>query len=186
MSGGRTDGRQRSGSRVRWILAAAAALGGMAALPGGASAQDAMTASVEVVGGAFHYDIGPDRGTSPFGALRVSLPMATWLLVEPGLGYTSYTASSGHDVPFLTTEAQVQARFHLGSAYPFVGIGAGGMFDLRKDRGGADLLLATETVSAGARAWLGRGWLARAEVRLRRVGSDDSAVEWTLGMGRAF
>ena len=178
--GGRRTARRIAGAGGALVLAAAAAL------PAPAAAQDEMSASVALVGGAFQYDLS-GTGTVPFGGVRLSLPMHAWIVIEPGLTYAAYDAQDGEGVPLLIPEAQLQGRIEMGRVDPFLGLGAGGVFDLREDRSGGELLVSTYSAAAGARAWLGRGWTGRAELRVRGVdGFTGSAAEWTLGIARYF
>lgn len=180
-----TQPGRRTGHRGRTLAllaAAAAALSTASPVAG----QETMDALAGLVGGAFQYDLD-GTGTVPFGGIRLTLPMHRWVLLEPALTYAAYENDAGANIPLLIPEAQVQGRWTLGRVDPFVGVGLGGVFDLREDRGGKDLVVSTLSAAAGARARLGRGWSARAELRVRGV--DDfagSAAEWTLGIARAF
>ena len=188
-TGGTRRGRDRRRGALGPVSGTATLLASMAvgiALPCEASGQDDMAALAAIVGGAFQYDLS-GTGTVPFGGVRLTLPLHRWILVEPALTYAAYDAQSGDEIPLLIPEAQVQGRWPLGRIDPFLGVGVGGVFDMRESRGGQELVVSTLSAAAGARGWLGRGWSARAELRVRGVDGFTGAVaEWTVGLGRAF
>ncbi|MBW3533929.1 MAG: outer membrane beta-barrel protein [Gemmatimonadetes bacterium] len=166
-------------------LVAAASLAA-AALPTEVAAQDEMAASVTLVAGVFQYDL-EGTGAVPFGGVRLPLPMHRWIVLEPAITYAAYESQGGDNIPLLTPEVQVQGRLDLGRVDPFLGLGIGGTFDLRENRGGEELVVSTYSVGAGARGWLGRGWSLRGELRVRGIdGFTGSAAEWTVGVGRTF
>lgn len=185
-AGRRTGGTgERRGRAVTVVLTLATSLA--AGLPAHAAAQDEMAASVDLVAGLFQYDLS-GTGTVPFVGVRLPLPMHRRIVLEPALTYTAYESQGGNDISLLIPEVQVQGRIDLGRVAPFLGIGLGGTFDLRESRGaGEELVVSTYSVGAGARGWLGGGWRARGELRVRAIdGFTGSAAEWTLGIGRAF
>lgn len=165
------------------------ALGGVAlaiAAAAPAEAQDEMTPSAALVGGVFQYDLS-GTGAVPFGGVRLFLPLHAWIAVEPAITYAAYESEADDEIPLLVPEVQLQGRLESGRVDPFLGIGIGGAFDLRKNRGGKELVVSSYSAGAGARVRLGRGWSGRAELRLRAVdGFAGSVAEWTLGIARAF
>lgn len=158
----------------------------LAAAPAGA--QEIPPPAVVLMAGAFQYDLS-GTGTVPFVGLRLDLPMSDYVYAEPSFGYAKYTSQGGDTVPHLTTEVQVQGSMPFGRFRPYLGAGAGGFFDLRKQRGGTELVRPTFSGAAGVRVDLRRWGLGtRAELRVRGVGKSFSGTvsEWGLGVSRTF
>jgi len=148
------------------------------------NAQNAPGAGVAVVGGAFQYDIS-GTGTTPFGGLRLELPLNRYVLLEPGLTYARYTPQFGGSVvSMFFPEAQLQLTLPFRRFQPFAGLGLGyGHF--RSDTETSTTLWGS--AGAGARFSLNRSLGIRTELRLR---ANDmltaSAAELTLGVSRRF
>ena len=152
-----------------------------------AAAQEIPPPAVALVAGAWQYDLS-GTGTVPFVSLRLDLPMSDYVWAEPSFGYAKYTSQGGEEIPHLVTEVQVQGTMAFGRFRPYLGAGAGGFFDLRKQRGGTDLVRPTFSGAAGVRAALRWGFGARAELRVRGVGKSFSGTvaEWGVGASRTF
>lgn len=156
-------------------------------------AQSLATAEVGIVAGVMDYDFRGE-GTTPFGALRIRFPLGRHILVEPSVGYASYTADPDRvgegtslDVTLVMAEFQFQAQYHLGRLRPYAGLGVGGVVDLRDKRITDDFLVSTLSASAGVAADLGRGFSAMGEVRARGLDElEHSAMEYGLGLAVAF
>lgn len=172
--------------KMSTAMAAVAAAGLVAGSPR-LGAQEIPPPAVALIGGAFRYDLD-GIGTEPFVALRLDLPMATWLYLEPSFGYVTYTSRGGSHIRHLTAEVQVQGSMPFGRWHPYLGGGAGGFFDLRKQRAGADFVQPTVSGSGGVRFTLPRGLGVRAELRVRGMGEHfaGSATEWSGGISKSF
>jgi hypothetical protein len=87
-------------------------------------------------------------------------------------------------VPHLTAEVQVQGTVPLGRWRPYLGAGAGGFLDVRKQRQGAELVRPTFSGSAGVRVAVWSALGARAELRVRGVGKGFAGTvsEWGAGL----
>ncbi|HSR41509.1 MAG TPA: outer membrane beta-barrel protein [Longimicrobiales bacterium] len=193
MSGWRRDANGR-GAAGRWAAVLVAVL--VAALvwpPGMLEAQELPPPEIGLVGGTFSYDLGV-RGdaTSPFGGLRVRFPLSRHLLVEPGLALTRLTADSvsegaDRDITFLLMEFQAQVQLPVDRLRPYLGVGAGGMLDLRGARGIDEFMVSTYSVAAGLAVDLGSSWAIRTEVRGRAIDDDaHSAFELGLALSTTF
>ena len=167
--------------RLWWV---AAALTSWAA---DAGAQEIPPPAVAVVAGVAQYDLS-GTGDETFIALRIDLPMAEYLYVEPSFGYMSYESQGEEDIRHLSAEVQVQGSWPLGRWRPYLGVGAGGFFDLRKQRGGSDLVQPAFSGATGLRVDLPSGFGARAELRVRGIetGFTGTVAEWGAGLSRSF
>lgn len=166
----------------------------LALLPLGLAAQDFPAPDIGLVGGSFSYDLGV-RGdaTSAFGGLRVRMPLSRWILLEPGATFTRLTADSvaegaDRDITFLLVEFQAQAQLPLVDRLrPYVGVGAGGVLDLRDKRGPDAFLTSTYSAALGLAVDLGSRWSLRSEVRGRALDDGkDSALELGLALATRF
>lgn len=194
-AGGGTKAGARGGSPVLfWVTAVF-----LAATPGPVFGQAPYGADVALVGGHMSYDVDTlGDGAVGFGGIRIRLSLGGFLLVEPGVTYAliqADTVGRGGDVdtPTIISEFQFQFQYPVGRFQPYAGVGAGGMLDLRDDRGGAregegpaDFLVSTYSTALGV-ATDRSGWTFRVEVRQRWIDDfDDSAVELTAAIGRMF
>jgi hypothetical protein len=163
--------------------AVAAALAGAGAL----GAQEIPPPAVAIVAGVSQYDLS-GTGTEGFVALRVDLPMSDYIYAEPSFGYMSYRSQGGDLVRHLTAEVQLQGSYPFGRWRPYLGGGAGGFFDMRKQRGGAELVRPTVSGAGGVRVELLEDLGARAELRVRGIGKSfgGSAAEWSAGLSWSF
>ena len=150
-----------------------------------------------MVGGLFSYDIeGHGDDTVPFGAVRFRLPLSRYILVEPSVGWTGYTAEldsarvgagADADVNLVMVDFQIQFQLPFGWVLPFVGAGAGGALDLRDRRSPDDYAVSTYTLSGGLAIELGAGFGLRAETRRRYLDETrNSAWEYGLGLSLNF
>jgi hypothetical protein len=136
--------------------------------------------SVSIVGGVTHFNLA-GTGTSPFGALRIEVPLLS-LIAEGSLGVFRATEVDGRRT-YLIPEAQLQWQLLPLLVKPYVGLG-GGL--LRAIEGpGVHRSEFTGSASAGVRVGIpliGAG--LRGEVRVRGIGSgfSSSATEWVLGV----
>lgn len=170
-------------ARTGWTIAALA----LAAPRAGAQGQEIPPPALALVAGAFQYDLS-GTGTEPFVALRLDLPMSEHVIAEPNLGYVSYTTQGGDPIRHLTAEVQLQGSWPIGRWRPYLGAGAGGFLDLRKQRDGGEFARATVSAAAGMRVDLLAQLGARAELRVRGIGEgfSGSAAEWSAGISRSF
>ena len=159
------------------------ALAGAAAV----EAQEIPPPALALMLGVSQYDLS-GTGTENTAALRVDLPMSDYLYAEPGFAYMRYRTDGGDSIRHLTAEVQVQGSYPFGRWRPYLGAGAGGFFDLRKQRGGAELVQPTVSGAGGVRVGVTSGLGARAELRLRGIGKHfgGGAAEWFGGLSWSF
>ncbi len=185
-------GRSRS---AEWTLLAFSLAGLFAVAP--LKAQDLASPSVAVMGGAFSYDIdGRGDGVVGFGALRFRLPLSRYVMLEPSIGRTRFTAEldstrveagADEEVGLLLVDFQVQIQLPSGRLRPYVGLGAGGVLDLRDARSPDDYVVSTFTLAGGLALDLGAGFGLRAEARGRFLDeTQSSALEYALGLSLDF
>jgi opacity protein-like surface antigen len=138
--------------------------------------------ALALVGGAWEYDLS-GTGTTGFGAVRLELPQAPFLVIEPGVTYARYSPQFGGHVNYLIPELQAQLQIP-GRISPFLGAGAGPSFAWGGGATSADLSL---TAGVGTRVHFTEQWSARAEFRARSIHPfHNTIVEWTLGVARRF
>jgi hypothetical protein len=172
---------------MKRLAGACAALGLCVLSAARAQAQEIPPPAAALVVGWAQYDLSGTGGT-PFEALRADLPMAPWLYAELSFGTLRYTSQGGASIRHLTTEVQLQGTVPFGRLHPYLGAGAGGFFDLRKQRGGAQFARPTFSGAGGLRVTLPRGFGARAELRVRGIGKSFGATiaEWGIGASHTF
>ena len=133
----------------------------LVALTTAASAQQRTTVSLLV--GPASYDFGV-TGTSVAAAGYVTWFAVPALAVEPGITYLTYKASSDASSTLLFPELSVQAAVPGGPVRPYLGAGIG----LTIPASGGFGTHRSVNAVAGVRIPVGpRGWLVRAEFRLR-------------------
>lgn len=176
---------KRSTNRVIGLGLAAGAT--LALLPAGGRAQEIPPPAIALVAGVSQYDLS-GTGTVGFASLRLDLPMATWLYAEPGFGTMRYVSQGGERIRHLAAEVQLQGSWPLGRFHPYLGAGAGGFFDLRKQRGGAQFVEPSVSGAGGLRVTLPHGLGVRAELRVRAIGKrfGASMAEWGAGVSKSF
>jgi hypothetical protein len=139
--------------------------------------------SVTLSAGAFQYDrLGTE--TSPVLAARGELPLTSLFLLEGGLATTRPERRVGGPTTLFVPEAQVQAQLPAGPwVAPYLGAGIGAAFDRPVGVTGRSERELTLSVATGVRYWLSEDRGLRAELRVRRVGSElgGTAAEWTVG-----
>ena len=167
-----------------WCAVVALAL---AAPAGALRGQEIPPPALGLVAGVAQYDLS-GTGTEGFFGLRLDLPMSEYVFAEPGFVYMSYRSQGGDLIRHLTAEVQVQGSYPLGRWRPYLGAGAGGFFDLRKQRGGAELVRPTFSGAGGTRVDLTGALGARAELRVRGVGKgfNGTIAEWSAGLSWSF
>jgi hypothetical protein len=140
--------------------------------------------SLGIAGGVTHFDPKGSNGvTTPFGAVRVDIPLIA-LIAEGSLG-AFRPSEAGGTRTYVVPEAQLQFPIFPFIVRPYVGIGAGWVRAIT----GPDPHTNSGTISAsaGVRAGLPLvGFGLRAEARVRSIGSGFSshATELTLGVSR--
>ena len=148
--------------------------------PSAAQTQTSGTA-IALVAGPFQYDLS-GTGTSVFGAARLEIPLARYLLLEPGLTFGRYDAQFGSAVSLLFPEVQIQVGGTRGQVNPYLGAGVGPAFAFSNGASDTELALSG---AVGVRVRLTREWGARAELRVRAIDPfAGTTAEWGLGISR--
>jgi hypothetical protein len=143
--------------------------------------------SVSLSYGLFQFDLS-GTGDSRMWAARVEKPLNRFLLAEGGVLFARPGQQFGDTTTFVVPEVQLQGQLPLGPVAPYIGGGLGMAFDLRDDQAGGTQSDVTLSVAGGLRAWFTQVLGARAELRVRGIGSrfTGSAAEWTLGAALRF
>ena len=99
-----------------------------------------------------------------------------------GESWTRPRQQFGEITTFIVPEFQLQLQTPNRVA-PYVGAGFGRAFDIRSDQFGGTIARVTMSGALGVRAWMSSRAGARAELRVRGIGSgfNGSAVEGTMG-----
>jgi len=150
------------------VFLTVALVGMILAVAGQASAQ-----SIAVSSGVFNYDLS---GTGNTASIAVSADwgiIGNWL-VEGGLTYARPSQQFGERTNFFLPEAQVQHQFPIGRFAPFVGGGLGAAIDVRDELFGGTRKDLALSAGGGVRVTLTETVGARADFRLRGIGSDFS------------
>lgn len=163
------------------VLSVAAA----AALFSGTAVAQAVAPSraFSISAGASQFDLS-GTGTAPMGAIRADLPLASFLLVEAGVGVARPEQQFGERTTLVIPEAQVQFQLPIGPVLPYVGVGGGLAMDFRPDDAGGTQTEVTGSAAGGLRWWITPRAGARAELRVRGIGDNfsGSTAEWTAGL----
>jgi hypothetical protein len=135
---------------------------------------------VSVMGGVSQWDLS-GTGTSPFGAVRLEVPLV-FIIAEGSLGVFRPNEQGGTRT-YVIPEAQLQWQILPLLVRPYIGVG-GGWF---KAVSGADPKRSQLTGSASAGVRVGIPFIGaglRGELRVRGIGSgfSGSAADWTVGV----
>ena len=136
-----------------------------------------------VSAGLMQFDLS-GTGSAPMAALRLDLPWSTHLWFEPGVVVSRPEQQFGARSTFVVPEVHVHAILPLGTVAPYVGGGVGYALDLRANRDGESTGSLSLAAALGARFQLTRRAGARAELRVRTLGTEfsGSTAEWTAGL----
>ena len=136
-----------------------------------------------IAGGVSQFDIS-QKGSTPFGAVRLELPLAAFVL-EGSLGAFRPPQQLGERRTYIIPEGQLQWQLFPMIIRPYLGVGGGWVRTIT----GPEPQRSEMTVSAsgGIRAGLpGLPFSLRAELRVRGIGSGftSRAAEWTVGLSK--
>jgi hypothetical protein len=173
--------------RGGWRCADRCAALAFALTAGTLRAQEIPPPALALVAGVSRYDLS-GTGTEGHVGLRLDLPMSDYVYAEPGFVYMTYRSQGADPIRHLSAEIQVQGSYPFGRWRPYLGAGAGGFFDLRKQRGGAELVRPAFSGAGGTRVALTGNLGARAELRVRGIGKgfDGTTAEWSAGLSWSF
>jgi len=135
--------------------------------------------------GVFDFDLS-GTGQSRMWAARVERPLSRYVIAEGGVVYARPYQQFGDTTHFWIGELQVQAQLPTRVVAPYVGVGGGIAWDVRRQPSGTEQRRVTDptfSAAVGARAWFTKIFGARAELRVRGVGGEfqGSSAEWTIG-----
>jgi hypothetical protein len=136
-----------------------------------------------IAGGVTQFDLS-GTGSTPFGAVRIELPLAMFIL-EGSVGAFRPQEQLSERRTYIIPEGQLQWQIFPMIIRPYLGIGGGWVRAVSgPDPHNQD---ATVSGSAGIRAGLpGMPFTLRAELRVRGIGTGfkGSASEWTIGLSK--
>jgi hypothetical protein len=136
-----------------------------------------------IAGGVTQFDLS-GTGSTPFGAVRVELPLAMFIL-EGSVGAFRPQEQLGERRTYIIPEGQLQWQLFPTIIRPYLGVGGGWVRAIAgPDPHNQD---GTVSASAGVRAGLpGMPFTIRAELRVRGIGTGfkGSAAEWTIGLSK--
>lgn len=166
--------------RMRWKILLW--VGALALSPWMAAAQESGRA-VSVLAGPSQYDLS-GTGTTPFGTVRLDLPVERRLVLEPAFTYMSYESQAGARTHHMLPEAQLQVT-GAGTVFrPYLGVGLGASWATGAADDEFDLTLST---AAGLRVRMSSDWILRGELRVRAIDPwTGTTADWGLGIGRRF
>jgi hypothetical protein len=166
-------------------------------------AQDRPLARVlALVAGPAEYDLA-GTGRSWTAAARLGIPLTSALVLEPGLGFFTYSSQfSGDRVSFFLPEVTLQLQYPGQRVQPYLGVGAGAAlmiegYDQSLGSFGplwGDLDLSAEPriepsahAAVGLRAVVGQNWGVLGEARVRNISffkANNAIMEVVLGFTR--
>jgi hypothetical protein len=116
-------------------------------------------------------------------AARVERTLGRVGILEGSLLVARPSQQFGDTTTYVIPEVQAQAQLPLGRVAPYLGAGIGVARDFRKDVHGGTRTDVTLSAAGGLRAWVTQRFGARAELRVRGIGTrfQGSAAEFTVG-----
>ncbi len=148
-----------------------------------AAAQDPVPVHFTTSLGLFQYQL-TESGLAPMVAIRGSAPASSVLLVEAGVVASRPAQQVGGNNFWMAPEAQLQLVVPFDRIVPYMGLGAGAVFDFRNPELGGTQTSFTVSGSLGIRAWVLRRGGFQMEYRGRGIGVDfnGTSSEYTAGM----
>ena len=117
-----------------------------------------------------------------FGAVRLEIPLARYVLLEPGVTFGRYDPQFGSMVSLFFPEVQIQLGGTGGPVNPYLGVGAGPAFAFSNGASATELGL---SAAVGIRVRLTSMWGARGELRVRAIDPFvGTTAEWGIGISR--
>jgi hypothetical protein len=152
----------------------------------------ALSREVSFAAGVSQFDAS-GTGTAPVAALRIGAPLlGRWIVGDVSLSYAALDEQfSAVSTRIGVAEGQIQAQLPATRFRPYVGLG-GGWLHYFQNAAGRPVTGPTLSGSAGLRVGLSPALAFRAELRLRtweasrNGGFNNSAAEWTAGLGYGF
>lgn len=146
-------------------------------------AQAQTAPAVSVHAGNLEYDLSGVTTVRHF-AVRGEVPLAPMILMEGSLGYSRFGAGPEEHTPVITPEAQLHLQWPLGRVAPYLGAGAGALVAFASEVQPARDAELSLSAAGGVRIQLVDRLGARAELRVRGVGTrfEGSTSEWTAGL----
>jgi hypothetical protein len=162
--------RWSAGLLVLWLVASPA------------DGQSSARPTVSLSTGAMQFDLS-GTGTALMAVARGEIPISRIMLLEGSLAYSRPEQQFSGHTSLLIPEVQAHLQWPLGRVAPYLGAGGGLAMDFRgEDFGGLETAV-TLSGAGGLRVRFSHRLGARAELRVRGVGTEFSGVaaEWTLG-----
>jgi hypothetical protein len=190
--------------RARSWRAALALFCALAAVPTLRAQDSPFPRVLALVAGPAEYDLA-GNGWSWTAAVRLGIPLTSALVLEPGLGFFTYSSQFGGDrVSFFLPEVTLQLQYPGQRVQPYLGVGAGAAlmiegYDQSLGSLGpiwGELDLSAEPriepsahASVGLRAEVVQNWGVLGEARVRNISffkANNAIMEVVLGFTRRF
>jgi hypothetical protein len=188
----------RSSTQLR--RAALALCCALAAVPTLRAQERSLDRRLSVVAGPAEYDLA-GIGWSWTAAARLGIPLTPALVLEPGLGFLTYSSQfSGDRISFFLPEVSLQLQYPGKRVQPYLGVGAGAAlmiegYDQSFDPvWGLDLsaeprIEPSAHAGVGLRADVVQNWGILGEARVRNISffnANKAIMEVVLGFTRRF
>lgn len=170
--------RAQSSGRITRHIALAIGMGlVLSAEP--ASAQMGKALNVTVSAGIAEYDLS-GTGTTGVGALTLSIPLFSFLTIDPSVGFLRYEPQlSGSSTTFLLPEVSARLQAPGDRLNPYLALG-GGMAAVVGGNGDSDFTL---HAALGTYLWFNQSWAIRPEARIRGIDPFvGTTADVTLGL----
>jgi hypothetical protein len=155
-------------------------------VPHGLWAQDHHSfRSVAYLAGPANYDLS-GTGWSWSAAARLDLPLGRLLVLEPGLGFFTYSSQFfGTRSSFLLPEVSLQLQYPGRRVRPYLGVGGGGALLVQ----GIGATEPSVHGTVGLRVGMTPAWGVRGEARVRNLSvfeANNSIFEFLAGLSGHF
>jgi hypothetical protein len=187
-------------SSTQWRGAALAVFCALAPAANLGAQDTPLARRVAVVAGPAEYDLA-GTGWSWTAAARIGIPLTSALVLEPGLGFFTYSSQFFQDrISFLLPEVTLQLQYPGQRVQPYLGVGAGAAYMIEGyDHSlvpGWGLNLDAEPriepsahAAVGLRAGVVQNWGVVGEARVRNISffkANNSVIEFMFGFTRRY
>ena len=136
---------------------------------------------VTLGGGYSRHSFAGTEGSSPVFVGRFDGFIGSYVIIEAGVAFTSYTSQFAGRTDYLMPEISLQGQVYAGPLHPFLGGGIG----FANLTHGPNMSKLTLHAVSGVRINLGSGWGIRLETRARAIDPWQShTLDFTVGLMR--